>query len=561
MREAHTPPATAANGIKIRIITPALAKTFPDISTIPLLQGGVFIPLGISLWDLKTKIANSLGHTLDNVCPSMEFQPCNCTLVKYMLKRGILRSLDHFLVAFDDHKIERLPLSAPTRDSIFQSLRERFGAGVESTYWITLENGTLDSEQHYIMLPTVVLCSNEKHTGKIDKHNEKGRPVANPGQEQSHEQNAKQELTIENDEYDLDLHLAEAPIEILSPDLTLENAKLNECTVNGVLNLYVVERRGLRKLPSTSVGKEAIFSIAPCWQISPEQSSRGMAAFLSSLRVFTHLINAAALEEKDQDEVLGQIFNLTHLPPAMLAIYVLMQGNTPWSSQCAALIQALLEVLRTMIPLHLIGGDESRFLEGSRLLFGFILAKAKQQANVNKKSSLIYIDSVTTIDLLNPETLRPILHPVSTSMGLLEESFFHALHTPGLFENPSEEPPTKSTVADCRPHRLALITGGQVPEVCALNIDHLIAHLHRESTYETAPKQLHAHAYRSYLNGNGHNSIWDLTNLAGLSEANGLAVVAPSDLARTKSPMLSLDKEAYLSVYLGKVPCGDPTKE
>ena len=540
VREVHTPPATAANGIKIRIITPALAKSHQNISTIPLLQGGVYIPLSTSLWNLKTKVANSLGHTLGHTCPSRESQSCNCSFVEYLLKQELLRCLDDFVVVFDDHKIERLPVSEPTGNSIFQALQARFETEVESQYNVSLEGGELGSEQRYLIMPAVALCSKDLHLGNLKA---KGRPVPDEGSK-PHGQTIKQEDMLEDDWYDLDLHIAEAPIEVLDPYLTLENASLNECTVNGILNLYVVERRCLSTPLSASLGKEAIFSQAPCWQTAPQQSRRGMSAYLSSLRVFTHLINAAFMEARQQDEVLGQIFTLTHFPPAMLAVYVLMQGNTPRASQCAALIQALTEVLKEMVPLHLIGGDETRSLEGSRLLFGFMLAKAKQRANFSKNSPLNYMNSITTVDLLNPGTLRPILHPVSTSMGMLEESFFQALHTPGLFEHSTEERPIKMLDVDLRQHRLALITGGLVPEVCALDIDHLNAHIYRDS-----------------VTANSQKPIWDLTNLASICEANGLAVIAPSDLARTKSPMLSLDKECFLSVYLGKVPCGDPTKE
>ena len=518
-----------------------MAKSDQNISTIPLLKGGVYMPLSTSLWDLKTQIANSLGHTLGHAYPSTERQSCNCSFVEYLLKHGLLRCLDDFVVVSGDHKIERLPISEPTRNCIFRALQARFETEVESKYNVSLEGGTLDPEQRYIILPAVALCSKDMHQGNPKA---KGRPEPDEGPKTPHGQTVKQEDMFEDDWYDLDLHIAEAPIEVLDQSLTLETASLNECTVNGVLNLYVVERSCLRTPMSTSLGKEAIFSHAPCWHTNTQQSKRGISAFLSSLRVFTHLVNAAFMGPRRQDEVLGQIFTLTHFPPAMLAIYVLMQGNTPRASQCAALIQALTEVLKEMVPLHLIGGDGTRYLEGSRLLFGFILAKAKQRANLSKTSPLNYIDSITTVDLLSPGTLRPILHPVSTSMGMLEESFFHALHMPGLFEHSAEKRPIKTSEVDLRQHRLALISGGQVPEVCVLDIDHLNAHLYRESAI-----------------GKSQKAIWDLTNLASLCEANDLAVIAPSDLAGKTFPTLSLDKECFLSVYLGKVPCGDPTKE
>ena len=40
-----------------------------------------------------------------------------------------------------------------------------------------------------------------------------------------------------------------------------------------------------------------------------------------------------------------------------------------------------------------------------------------------------------------------------------------------------------------------------------------------------------------------------------------MACVLPSALARAEPPVLSLDRECSLSLYLGKVPCGNPSED
>jgi hypothetical protein len=150
-----------------------------------------------------------------------------------------------------------------------------------------------------------------------------------------------------------------------------------------------------------------------------------MAAFLSSLRMFSELIGASKMEEPLQDSTIRLFHVLTRFPPAVLTIFTLMQGNTPTSSQCRALIQSFLELLKTIIPTNLIRGDEQRYLEGSRLAFGFILAKARQLKAASSETPFLH--SVKTIDLTDARTLQPIHQPVSTSVGLLEEGHFKAL--------------------------------------------------------------------------------------------------------------------------------------
>ncbi len=269
-----------------------------------------------------------------------------------------------------------------------------------------------------------------------------------------------------------------------------------------------------------------------------------MAAFLSSLRMFSELIGASKMEEPVQDSIIRLFHVLTQFPPAVLTIFTLMQGNTPTSPQCRALIQSFLELLKTMIPTNLIRGDEQRYLEGSRLAFGFILAKARQLKAVS--SEMPFLHSVKTIDLTDAGTLQPIRQPVSTSVGLLEKGHFEALQPGGSLRWCNGQPPPKLEELDIRAHRLAYLSGGQLSEIVIVDMDLVTSKLQQD---------------RSLLQAKDDRLTWNLHHLAELSERQGLGVVPPSGLPSSEAPVLTLDRAGFLAVYLGKAACAPPGKE
>lgn len=205
-----------------------------------------------------------------------------------------------------------------------------------------------------------------------------------------------------------------------------------------------------------------------------------MAAFLSSLRMFSELIGASKMEEPLQDSIIRLFHVLTRFPPAVLTIFTLMQGNTPTSSQCRALIQSFLELLKTIIPTNLIRGDEQRYLEGSRLAFGFILAKARQLKAASSETPFLH--PVKTIDLTDARTLQPIHQPVSTSVGLLEEGHFKALQPVASLHWCNGQPPPKLEEPDTRAHRLAYLSGGRLSEIVIVDMDLVTSKLKQEKS-------------------------------------------------------------------------------
>jgi len=164
----------------------------------------------------------------------------------------------------------------------------------------------------------------------------------------------------------MDIHTLECPIELTAQnaETTLADAGLEDCAIDGVLNVFAVQRWEDPQAESVQ-GKAGIFKKSDAWTHLNGQSDRGLSNMLSTLRIFSHLTSSGIMEAAQQDAVLHLIHLLTRFPPAVRAAYILMRGETPCSPERAALSQSLHEVLKDVIPLRIIGSNPLRLLEGS----------------------------------------------------------------------------------------------------------------------------------------------------------------------------------------------------
>lgn len=108
-----------------------------------------------------------------------------------------------------------------------------------------------------------------------------------------------------------------------------------------------------------------------------------------------------------------------------------MNGKAPRPCERAALAQSLYEVLKDVVPAQLIKSDMTRLFEGSRLLFGLILEKAKH-LKLKEDVQMPYISSLKVLDLRNTFTMEPIANAVQTSFGLVEEGYYEAFKEGGI---------------------------------------------------------------------------------------------------------------------------------
>ena len=84
---------TDAEGFRIRVITPSLARSHENISTIPLLRNGATISGRMTIGEIKSQIAGHLGYSLVNEVYDRDDRECNCSFARQINERGIWRKL------------------------------------------------------------------------------------------------------------------------------------------------------------------------------------------------------------------------------------------------------------------------------------------------------------------------------------------------------------------------------------------------------------------------------------------------------------------------------------
>jgi hypothetical protein len=389
----------------------------------------------------------------------------------------------------------------------------------------------LTDDRRYLKAPVLAICSKSQHATRT--HSTAGRTDV-----------ASRDLIV-------DIHTLECPIEITAHNagITLADAGLEDCAVDGVLNIFAVQRWE-NVQAETAQGKAGIFKKSDAWTHPNGQSDRGLANMLSTLRMFAHLTSGGIMGAAQQDAVLHLIHLLTRFPPAVRAAYILMRGETPCSPERAALSQSLHEVLKDVIPLRIVGSNPLRLLEGCRLLFGLILEKAKnlKVAKIDDDLQLPYV-GMRVHDLRNMITMEPVLSvPVQTKAGLLDLGFFKAFQQGGLLRWTNDNDTTKAATLDTAWIRMAVLSGGTKARNVAFDFDAV-----NTNTRYTDRGDVTTVISQAELS--------ELSYLAGLCARNQLSVVPPSALPSATAPVLTLDREGSLAVYIGRADCAEAGRD
>ena len=95
----------------------------------------------------------------------------------------------------------------------------------------------------------------------------------------------------------MDIHTLECPIELTAQnaETTLADAGLEDCAIDGVLNVFAVQRWEDPQAESVQ-GKAGIFKKSDAWTHPNGQSDRGLSNMLSTLRIFSHLTSSGIME-------------------------------------------------------------------------------------------------------------------------------------------------------------------------------------------------------------------------------------------------------------------------
>ncbi|KAH7087509.1 hypothetical protein FB567DRAFT_346883 [Paraphoma chrysanthemicola] len=527
-------PQSGERTLKIRVISPEQARS-GSIDTIPPLQDA--LPLNSTLKELRAHVQQHLGYPADDgTCPELE---CNCNLARQIDEHAtfneegaeVFKASHTVIVVHGNNEVVARPINSTTSDQMQEIAKEfmvhpskilKLVGGVRET------SGPLDSRQ-YIKLPVLAICSKDGHLAKGTSREGTG-------------------ATREYRELIVDLHTSECPIEITAhnANTTLVDAGLDDCAIGGVLNIYAVQRWTHGQI-ELGHGKAGIFKKSDAWEHPHGQSDRGIANLLSTLRVFANLTAGRAMEDVRQDAVLHMIYLLTRYPPAVRATYILMRGETPRNSERAALAQCLYEVLKVVVPMPIVGSDPHRLFEGTRLLFGLILEKAKnlKLSKGGPDVNLPYV-GMKVHDLRNKITMEPVLStPVQTNAGLLDLGFYQAFQPGGLLVWTNAHNTAKVSRLDNVWSRVATLSGGTKAQVVGFDLDAI-----RSSTRYADRNDIGAIISPAELS--------ELSYLASLCSRNELNVIAPSALPSATPPVLTLDREGSLAVYIGRKGCGGP---
>lgn len=105
-------------------------------------------------------------------------------------------------------------------------------------------------------MPVVSICSLHRHTDIPDEKRKPTQP-GNPATD-------REGSTVSHFYKDLDLHTSEGHIVMTTPSLTISQVNFNDCTIGGVLDIYVVERV-VENSTAMKAGKDGIFTLADYW--------------------------------------------------------------------------------------------------------------------------------------------------------------------------------------------------------------------------------------------------------------------------------------------------------
>ena len=533
----------------VRVITPALARRYRIEEILPLRHQFL---VSATLRQIKSSVAEHLGYKPEDIIAE-DGEVCNCKFARLIAKGNTFQrpnsaeqiephSNTPVLVVHSQNEVDVVSVSNDDDNTVIEGvkteLEQRLNVSLGKKH-IALHRGMRSfgasaQTMTYGMLPVVSICSKSRHPDHEDDASAEKEP----------------EQTI------LDLHVAEASIATANLDATVEDLSLQDFLVNGILNLYVITRKG-RASESDSesdresdwmVGMQGIFLSDDCWKPPKDQSERGMAIFLSSLRVFSHI--ASSLEPKHYNMLIHLLHSLTRFPPVVRAFDILKRSATPAPSDCAVITQTMFEALVDVVPYAIIKSDHGRVFEGARSLFGLLLDKCKTCSMDENGPHLPYQTSLKTIQATDEVTSEPILYPVNTNLGLLERGCFNALRQGLIKLDPDTEFSELTELAlDNRTKRGILLGGGLQPEITVLDMDVLNSSISSAAEHDI---------YRFIT----RRELANLNQMNISCGRNRLGVTSPSALKSTQAHTLTLDRDGLCAVYLGRQPCSpDPATD
>ena len=419
----------------------------------------------------------------------------------------------------------------PTTDDIHLALQARSGAEVDALKKLHYFGGRQDVEGRYTELPIVAICSKPHHIPASAR-------VTEP-----------QDETNQSWSSILDLRTTEMPIHTAAMSKNISETGLLDLCIDSVLEIFVVNRSTTPVSNVTCAGRGGVYRDRAYWHPAIKQTDRGMAMFLATLRVTASVLQDMERDQASCDAFLHTAEPMLSFPPALRTLHLLGQGKTPSPSECAALSHSSFHTLETFVPEDLVGNTRRRLFEGSRLLFGFLLEKARSiklhESQLAAPQNWTYLGALQDIELRDNVTNEPVMEPVVTETGIVERAYFDAFSSAGFLSSNTMQPALSQGHIESAVTRRAMLGGGARSEVLVFCRDLLIANY----TYPDGG---------NIANVMDESELIELQHLAELCGRNKLSVHRPSQLTSTVAPCLAFDRNAHVAVYLGEQGCSEP---
>jgi ubiquitin-protein ligase len=522
---AEQPAAQPIEGdaVNVRVVTPATAKQVR--SSLPTFA----ISVNATLQQLHEQVALHLALPA-NFEKNASIDECNCSFARKLSDHHSSPATT-FVIHSKSVVGSLLVASRPKQDDLRNALQTQFGANFEASKKVHYLGGELDSEGRYTRLPVVAFCAKSRHIPASARVAELPDESAQP----------RSKI--------LDLHTTEMPIHTAAMSRTISETGLLGLCVEGVLDIFAVHRSFTPVSNVTCAGKGGVFRNRAYWCPEVKQTDRGIAMFLASLRVTASLLQDFEDDPASYDALLHAVDLMLSFPPALRTMHLLGQGKTPLPSECAALSHSCFHTLETFMPEDLIGATRQRLFEGSRLLFGFLLEKARSvklhESQLANPQKWPYLGALQTIETRDSVTNEPIMDPILTEVGIVERAYFDAFSPAGLLASNTMQSALSQGDVESTTVRRAILGGGARAEVQVLCHDLLIAN------YTYADGGNIAHVI-------DESELHDLQYLAELCGRNKLSVHKPSQLTSAVPLCLTFDRNAHLAVYLGEQGCSEP---
>lgn len=220
----------------------------------------------------------------------------------------------------------------------------------------------------------------------------------------------------------------------------------------------------------------------------------------------------------------------------------------------------MFQALDSFAPKDIIGSDQSRVFELSRLFLGFLLEKARSLKLPEFGGALPYLTSLQSVGLTDHKTGKAVMRAVQTSQGIVEAAVFDSFSADGPLADTHFQSRMTRLDINSELERLALLNGGAATSIIAFS--------KIENYHYTDAGDVNAAIDQAELLELSHvagtflcqlrTSLDQLLTWTQLCGRNKLAVHRPNQLSSAVTPCLTFDRNAHLAVYTGEQGCGSP---